>query len=100
VLNLAFLPVVWLSKPFVGRKRAEPSLVKWFYKTPEWKRLRYAHRRQATVSASSKWSKTPSVCKARTLPIARPMRCCEVRRLFRSKLCEFFHNPLSKQKRG
>jgi DDE domain len=28
---------------FIGRKRASPGLVKWFYKTPEWKRLRYAH---------------------------------------------------------
>lgn len=43
LVALLFLPVIWLLRPFIGRKRAEPGLVKWFYKTPEWKRLRYDH---------------------------------------------------------
>lgn len=46
LLTLAFLPVVWALRPFVGRKRAPPDLVKQFYRTPEWKRLRYAHLAQ------------------------------------------------------
>jgi 5-methylcytosine-specific restriction endonuclease McrA len=37
------MPLTWLLRPFLGRKHASPALVKWFYKTPEWKRLRYAH---------------------------------------------------------
>ena len=43
LIALLFTPVVWLIRAFIPQKRASPGLVKWFYKTPEWKRLRYAH---------------------------------------------------------
>lgn len=43
LLGLLFMPVVLLLRPFIGRKRASPGLVKWFYKTKEWTNLRYAH---------------------------------------------------------
>ncbi len=43
LLALLFAPVVWLLRPFIGRKRASPAMVRIFYKTDEWKRLRYAH---------------------------------------------------------
>lgn len=43
VLTLILLPVSWLLAPIAGRKRAGPGLVRWFYKTPQWKRLRYDH---------------------------------------------------------
>ena len=43
LLGLLFLPISWLLRPFIGRKRASPGLVKWFYGTPAWKRLRYDH---------------------------------------------------------
>ena len=48
LLGLLFLPITWLLRPFIGRKRANPGLVKWFYKTPEWKRLRYDHLEKNT----------------------------------------------------
>jgi 5-methylcytosine-specific restriction endonuclease McrA len=51
LIALLFAPVVWLLRPFIGRKRANPGLVKWFYKTPEWKRLRYAHLAQYPACA-------------------------------------------------
>ncbi|MDQ2947146.1 MAG: HNH endonuclease [Acidobacteriota bacterium] len=43
LLALLFAPLVWLLRPFIGRKRASPEMVRAFYKTPEWKRLRYTH---------------------------------------------------------
>jgi len=43
LLALLFAPVAWLLWLFVGRKRASPDMVRGFYKTPEWKRLRYSH---------------------------------------------------------
>lgn len=42
VLSLLALPVVWLVRLFVGRKRASPDEIKRFYRSAEWKRLRYA----------------------------------------------------------
>jgi hypothetical protein len=43
LLALLFVPVAWLVRLCVGRKRAPPAMVKAFYKTPQWKQLRYAH---------------------------------------------------------
>lgn len=43
LIGLLFTPLAWLLRPFIGRKRASPGLVKWFYKTKEWANLRYAH---------------------------------------------------------
>jgi hypothetical protein len=43
LLSLLFFPVALLLRAVAGRKPANPGLVKWFYKTPEWKRLRYQH---------------------------------------------------------
>ena len=41
LLSLLALPVVWLLRLFVGRKRASPDEIKRFYRSAEWKRLRY-----------------------------------------------------------
>jgi len=43
LVALLFTPAVWLARALIPQKRAAPDLVKWFYKTPEWKQLRYAH---------------------------------------------------------
>jgi len=42
VLTLLFLPVAWLARFAFGRKRAGQEEIKRFYRSAEWKRLRYA----------------------------------------------------------
>ena len=42
VLALLALPVVWLVRLFARRHRAGPDEIKRFYRSAEWKRLRFA----------------------------------------------------------
>ncbi len=43
LLNLLLLPFSLLLRRISGRRRAAPDKIKRFYKSGEWKRLRYAH---------------------------------------------------------
>jgi len=42
LLTLLFLPLAWLARKIFGRKRATPDEIKRFYRSADWKRLRYA----------------------------------------------------------
>ena len=43
ILTLLFSPLAWLMRRAIGRKRASSDEIKRFYRSAEWKRLRYAH---------------------------------------------------------
>lgn len=43
LLALLLSPLAWLLRRFIGRRRASPEEIRRFYKSAEWKRLRYAH---------------------------------------------------------
>jgi 5-methylcytosine-specific restriction endonuclease McrA len=42
LIALIFLPLVWLMRLVVARQRGRPDEIKRFYRSAEWKRLRFA----------------------------------------------------------
>lgn len=49
LLTLLFRPVALLFRLFTGRRRAGPDEIKRFYRSAEWKRLRFNHLQREPV---------------------------------------------------